>query len=357
MTPNHRDPRAALTLVELLATIAIIGLLVGLLLPAVQSARESARRSACTNNLRQWATAMLQHHEAMSFFPHIATRAVPPTPPGGEDVVFVSGSCAVTGGTVNRSFVVATWPYLEQQALYDQFTRNLYAGTSNAAAFATPLAVNYCPSDKPNAMYCPRGATGTGCTARQNYVVNSGTLSALQPVTILTGSAVCSMQPRATAPFGFGKGSVSGNFVPFRTNLGHVLDGASMTLLMAEIRVFPHDDGRLPGNGYAWADADTRGVVSTGIHTPAFMTRFTPNSGIDLCQGVSGCDLNHDQSDLPCYVISGNLQLTISARSRHLGGVNAAMCDGSVRFVDDSIALGTWQALSTMRRGDLVDSF
>lgn len=352
--------RRAFTLVEMLATIAIVGLLVALLIPAVQSARESARRVACTNNLRQWATAMLQHHEAMSFFPHIATRAVPPTPPGGEDVIFVAGSCAITGGVSPRSFVVATWPYLEQLALYDQFTRNLYAGTSNTATFSMPLSVNYCPSDKPNAMWCPRGATGINCTARQNYVVNSGTLSALQPVAVLTGSAVCSMQPKAVAPFGFGKGSVSGNFVPFRTSLGHVTDGASTTLLMSEIRVFPIDQGMLPfptpPGGYSWEDADTRGVVSSGIHTTSFMTQFTPNSGRDLCQGVSGCRDDVDPT-MPCYVTSGNLQLTISARSRHPGGVNAAMCDGSVRFIDERISLGTWRALSTMRSGDLVDTY
>jgi prepilin-type N-terminal cleavage/methylation domain-containing protein/prepilin-type processing-associated H-X9-DG protein len=362
MNTRLRVFRAGLTLVELLAVIAIIGLLAGLLLPAVQSARESARRTTCTNNLRQWAHAMLQHHEAMSFFPHIATRAVPPTPPGGEDLVMVSGACTAVGGQSPRSFIVALWPYMEQQALSDQFTRNLYAGASNQATFSTPLPVNYCPSDKPGAMWCPRGASGANCTARHNYVVNAaGPNGAIQPVTSLTGSAMCTnnMQPRAVAPFGFGKGSVSGNFVPFRTNLGHVVDGASMTLLMAEIRVFPVDQGMLPepnSGGYSWEDADTRGVVITGIHTPAFMTLFTPNSGRDLCQGVSGCR-NDVDPQMPCYVISGNLNLSVSARSRHAGGVNASLCDGSVRFISDGIALNTWRALSTIRATDLVEAY
>ena len=43
-----------------------------------------------------------------------------------------------------------------------------------------------------------------------------------------------------------------------------------------------------------------------------------------------------------------------AARSRHPGGVNAGLCDGSIRFVTDTIALATWQALGTTEGGEAV---
>jgi prepilin-type N-terminal cleavage/methylation domain-containing protein/prepilin-type processing-associated H-X9-DG protein len=66
---NHTTIRRGLTLVELLAVIAIIGLLVGMLMPALQSARESSRRTTCNNNLKQMALACITHLEQMGTFP------------------------------------------------------------------------------------------------------------------------------------------------------------------------------------------------------------------------------------------------------------------------------------------------
>jgi type II secretory pathway pseudopilin PulG len=107
--------------VELLAVIAIIGVLVGLLLPAVQAAREAARRSACSSRLRQIALAMANYHSASTRFP-----------PGSlQDTV----TCAPASSAPRRApWTVWILPFIEQAPLYDAFNP-----TSPATRFAPLL--------------------------------------------------------------------------------------------------------------------------------------------------------------------------------------------------------------------------
>ncbi len=60
---------SAFTLIELIVTLGIIGLLASLLLGAAQSSRESARRSECANNLRQLGIAIHGYESDWGTFP------------------------------------------------------------------------------------------------------------------------------------------------------------------------------------------------------------------------------------------------------------------------------------------------
>ena len=46
----------------------------------------------------------------------------------------------------------------------------------------------------------------------------------------------------------------------------------------------------------------------------------------------------------------------IGAQSNHSGGVNVGFLDGSVKFVKDSVNLGTWGAIATMAGGEVVSA-
>ena len=108
--PPHQDGddmkagirKTGFTLVELLVVIAIIAVLVGLLLPAVQSAREAARRIKCAANLKQVGLSLLAHADAKRHFP-----------PGGV-------RCP-TASFYGHSWWVFVLPFLEENAVYDQF--------------------------------------------------------------------------------------------------------------------------------------------------------------------------------------------------------------------------------------------
>jgi prepilin-type processing-associated H-X9-DG protein/prepilin-type N-terminal cleavage/methylation domain-containing protein len=64
-----QSKRRAVTLIEVLVVIGIVGALMALLLPAVQAARRAARRTQCTNNLRQNTLAVQMYHDMLGVLP------------------------------------------------------------------------------------------------------------------------------------------------------------------------------------------------------------------------------------------------------------------------------------------------
>ena len=100
------------------------------------------------------------------------------------------------------------------------------------------------------------------------------------------------------------------------------------------------------------AALDWRGdMINDDDQCGRFMTIDTPNSGVDELR--PGWCVNDAVNKLPC-ITSGNGK--IAARSKHTGGVNVGFCDGSIRFISNSIPLVTWQAISTMNGSEVFDS-
>lgn len=311
------------TLIELLVVLGIIGVLLALLLPAVQSARESARRAQCAGHLKQISLAMHNYYSVHSTLP-----------PGKK------GCCWGT-------WLVYILPQLEQQPLYNAWNSCglnaagipmgydldlRFFGAANVTVTSTTIETYLCPSDQTNA---PISSTLNGrtfsCTS-QNYAVDFGNTTVLQ--------ADYQGMPFGGAPF-VDIGSPLGDYgqlahqtVPF----SQITDGLSQTLMLSEVVVGQGQDLR----GFSWwGDAAT------------FEAFTTPNAAFpDVLFSPLYC-INQSPNP-PCTTATTVLPEMYAARSRHPGGVNVAMCDGSVSFVKETVHLRVWRAMSTAHGGEVV---
>jgi len=321
--PNPKSTHSKLshgfTLVELLVVITIIGILISLLLPAVQSAREAARRLQCQNNLKQISLAVLNYETTANTFP--------------------VGAYSCCWGTWQGTIL----PFLEQQnlaTLYDNGGKYdipdeswRYSEWRNRSVTTQRLAVYTCPADA-------QSQTTYSDITRHNYVCNYGTTGfVVQDAWTTVGPvAVANGVKDLGAPFSMAGGR---SLAAVAYGSSSIRDGMSNTLMYSEV---------IRGN-----DNDLRGFSWWGFAS-GFMTYLAPNSSQpDILQDRGNCV--SDGVNPPCYGPHSTTQpMMLGARSLHPGGVNASLCDGSVRFISDNIAINTWRSLSTTRGNEVVGS-
>jgi prepilin-type N-terminal cleavage/methylation domain-containing protein/prepilin-type processing-associated H-X9-DG protein len=345
--------RTAFTLVELLVVIAIIAVLLSLLLPAVQRAREAVSRAACTNNMRQLGLALHNYHDAVGSFPPGITVK-------GTDNLEMGGFCGF----------VPLLPYLEQDALFGRWdmSRQWYEAP-NADLVSTQLKVFYCPSNRnggvidmsflvpfagrplPNLAACDyllcKGANAAMCEVTQVPAAGRGAFD------VNTHTRLCDIDDGTSNTFAVGEGAGGNGRFGIRL---YYQDTTQATTL------FP---GQSPRIDQSWSSGPTatRALHSIGLlggaclgvtavrcgYDPPFDERMNNPLALPALDYNNGCT-NSGTAPGTYDTISG-------FRSAHRGGCNFLFCDGSVRFVSETIAPATYRGLSTIAGGEVIGDY
>ncbi|WP_165069343.1 DUF1559 domain-containing protein [Paludisphaera rhizosphaerae] len=288
-----------LTLVEMMALIAVIAFLLAIILPAIRASQEAARRAQCTGHLKQIALAIHSYHDAWNTLP--AGYVSAENPAVGE---FGPG----------WGWGTLTLPFLSRGDLYNTLNLSLsIAAPGSQTGRSTVLSNLLCPSEprRDPASFHAAGSV-------------SGVPSDLSPSSYVAcaGTSIDPMTGASDGPFG--------RNVSWR--LSDITDGLGQTLMLGE-------------RTRALSDATWAGVV------PGVQHCTDPSWPVRSCGPAWGMVLG--VTDLPgvsAYptVVPGSRRAHQSAfGSLHGGGANFVFFDGVVRFVRDTIDPKVFRAMAT----------
>jgi prepilin-type N-terminal cleavage/methylation domain-containing protein len=355
-----KKQRRGFTLVELLVVIAIIGILVGLLLPAVQAAREAARRMSCSNNMKQIGLAVHNYESTFKTTPKLATTG------------YAWGGANTDSGWNGYSPHCAILPYVEQGPLYDVIN----FGDTRTEDQYYPHYVAH-PWNGGRVKTIPRDGIAGGMTMAQLGQVR---IPAFQ---CPSDPPYANTDYKGNNNYGFSAGSCLGWEIP-RGDLNgmferhqyrgfnHTIDGLSNTIMAAE---FVKGDAtnsqfsragdfvtNIPNPGLPniyWTEDQLR---TYGGLTAVLGVPMSEGGNLWLAPGFYNTAINtmappnwqFNSASMSCSGCQGDQNGIFPSRSRHTGGAQHVMGDGSVQFIGSTIAVRVYQGLGSAKGGEAV---
>src|SRR5262245_12560399 len=360
MNIQRRRRIRAFTLIELLVVIAIIAVLVALLLPAVQQAREAARRTQCKNNMKQIGLALMNYESTFNRLPPASNV---PWGRRGTDDAHMDYT-----GPFGPNWAIAILPFIEQQALYDNFNTNSFPGVFIGVPTGTPPAgvdgfdgrvlvgstipTYQCPSDANNqTFYLNASVPGSvNGWARGNYGVTAG----YEDYDHVAGGAVFASSKKQVA----GANGLSSSPMMssnYGAKIGEVRDGMSNTAMVGEWRagLSAIDPRGVWAMGFPGASIVNAGRGSYNPSPNNMLGGLPADGGDELQDGALYCSPANAALGMGCTT-SGTLMTSAMARSMHAGGVNMCFGDGSVRFIINQIDELNWCRLLSKADGQII---
>jgi prepilin-type N-terminal cleavage/methylation domain-containing protein len=316
--------KRGVSLIELLISIAIVGILVQLLFPAIQASREAARRIVCQSNLKQISLAFQHHLDTYGYYPS-----------SGWGWQWVGSPTRGYGKDQPGGWAYNILPFVEEQVLRDM-GRGLPEGSNELERAllqvnATPIPLFNCPSKRlpqtfpvvttdyandvigfsPLLPKACRDGDGNLCrVARSDYAANSGNINpGREPGPNSIGAAI-TWEWKYSGSSGLRQNGVTHQ--RSQVKAAQIIDGTTQTYCLGEkyIPVEHYDSGK-------WQNDD--------------LSVFAAHDG----------DNNRYTAD-PYDSVRLITPDTEPSKNQHFGAAHPmtfsmAFCDGSVRAIPYSI--------------------